>query len=68
MTGPQIPSDYTAIWMHENRGGYGYVDPIPCKVIEARGERVKIEVMKSTGERVTRWVKAEKIKSQEKRE
>lgn len=44
-------------WAHEMRGGYGYIERIPGRLLEVRGERAKIKVHKVDGEVVTRWVK-----------
>lgn len=52
-------------WAHEMRGGYGYVEHIPGRLLEVRGERAKIEVRKLDGQAVTRWVKLANVARRE---
>jgi hypothetical protein len=42
--------------MHQPRGGYGYIERIPGKVVKVGEKLVQIEVRKKNGEAVTRWV------------
>ncbi len=52
-------------WHHELRGGYGYVERIPGRLLELRGERAYIEVTTRDGKPVRRWVKRENVQRRE---
>ncbi len=45
------------IWVHEMRGGYGYVEKIPAIIVKLGEARVTIEVQRKSGEFVRRSVK-----------
>ena len=51
------------IWLHQPRGGYGYIFRIPVKILVSRGSRVKVEVTRKDGSRVERWVKRESLEA-----
>ena len=50
------------IWLHEPRGGYGYVFRIPGVVVGHGRDRGKIEVAKANGEKVQRFVKEQSLR------
>lgn len=65
-----LPSDvfpgHLVMWLHQPRGGYGYVLPIPARVIRhARipGTWVEIEVEKTDGTLVRRRVRVENLRA-----
>lgn len=49
-------------WLHQPRGGYGYIIPVPAVVLAVRSQRVKIQVSKRNGQAVCRWVQASNIR------
>jgi hypothetical protein len=49
-------------WLHQPRGGYGYEERIPGKVVKVGEKLVQIEVRKKNGEAVKRWVAAKNLK------
>lgn len=49
-------------WLHEPRGGYGYVFRIPGIVVGHGRCRVKIEIAKASGEKVVRHVNEESLR------
>lgn len=49
-------------WLYSPAGGYGYVFRIPGVVLGYGRGRVKIEVAKANGEKVTRFVKEESLR------
>jgi hypothetical protein len=52
----ELQSSQLVTWMHQPRGGYGYIERIPGKVVKVGEKLVQIEVRKKNGEAVTRWV------------
>lgn len=58
----KFPIGTDIIWLHEPRGGYGYVFRIPGKVVGYGRGRIKIEVAKADGEKVQRFVKEESLR------
>lgn len=44
-------------WLYAPRGGYGFGQLIPCKVLSVTKDRVGIEVERRDGSKVTRHVK-----------
>lgn len=49
-------------WLHEPRGGYGYIIRVPGVVRKVTSKRVQIEVQKATGETVMRSVMADRLR------
>lgn len=49
------------IWLHETRGGYGYIWRIPATVVRIGKSRVTIEVTRRDGSKVLRSVLPEKL-------
>ena len=54
---PTFTPGQRVAWLREYRGGYGYVHRIPGVVVKATAKRVQIEVRKTSGEAVLRWVR-----------
>jgi hypothetical protein len=50
------------IWLHYPRGGYGYCCPITATIAGLTNKKVKIEVMKKSGEKVFRYVLLDNLK------
>jgi hypothetical protein len=50
------------VWLHEPRGGYGYIYPVNAKITRITLKKIQIEVVKKNGEKVCRWVLPEKLK------
>jgi hypothetical protein len=48
--------DYPMIWRCENRGGYGYITPVLCRVVREGPKRVQIAALKEDGSEALRWV------------
>ena len=55
-------------WLHQPRGGYGYVIPVDGTVVRAAGQHVVIRVPLRTGELVERRVRPENLRQREERE
>ena len=53
--------EFPDVWVREARGGYGYVQRVPCRVLTQTAQRIKILVPKATGETAIRYVKSEFI-------
>lgn len=49
-------------WLHEPRGGYGYVVPVDAKVLAVRRATVQIEVRTKAGSLVKRNVNPERLR------
>ena len=49
-------------WLHEMRGGYGYVERIPAEVVRTTTARVLIQARKKSGELAQRWVRPEHLR------
>jgi hypothetical protein len=58
---PVTPGE-TVTWLHEQRGGYGFIIPVPATVVRATAKRVTIDAALRDGgtKRVT--VKPEKLR------
>ena len=54
-----------ATWMRVQRGGYGYVVPVPCTIeqVPEGGGRVRIRVVKADGDIVYRHVAPESLRA-----
>jgi hypothetical protein len=48
-------------WRYEARGGYGYVQFVPCRVLERKSKRVKIAALLLDGTSAIRWIHAENL-------
>ena len=55
---------YTHLWLHEPSGGYGYIVPVPCRLLtlSASGKRMQVAALMKDGTEKTRWVKIENLK------
>ena len=62
---PAFAPGQRIVWLHEYRGGYGYVHRIPGVVVKATPKRVQIEVRKTSGEAVRRWVLPQNLEADE---
>lgn len=53
-----------ATWMRVQRGGYGYVVPVPCTIeqLPEAGGRVRIRVVKADGVIAYRYVARESLR------
>jgi hypothetical protein len=51
-----------ATWLHEPRGGYGYVIPVNAVVVRVGPKRVLIEVARVNGDLVQRWVTPDRLR------
>lgn len=49
-------SEYPMRWRHEPRGGYGYVQVVPCRVVRQGEKRVQIAALRADGTEALRWV------------
>lgn len=53
---------YPDVWLHTPRGGYGYMQRVPCQVVTQTAARVKIRVPLADGVSVaTRYVRPENV-------
>lgn len=52
--------DYVT-WLHQPRGGYGYILRVPGVVKKVGRVKAQIEVAMTTGLMATRWVKNESL-------
>ncbi len=43
-------------WRHEMRGGYGWVEFVPCRVLEETPKRIKIAALRKDGGENVRWI------------
>ncbi len=50
------------IWLHEARGGYGYVEAVPALVVQRTPKRVSILLQRLTGEIVRRSVTSDHLR------
>lgn len=62
-----LHSGQTVTWLHELQGGYGYVQPVNAIVVQTYRVKVLIEVSKTTGEKVLRFVYPRNLRSREER-
>jgi hypothetical protein len=57
-------------WMHQPRGGYGFITPVAGVVLRRTGKRVLIRVARRTQggrwEPAERWVNPDKLRPREK--
>jgi hypothetical protein len=51
-----------ATWLHRQRGGYRWIQPVDAVVVRTTPRRVLIEVSRATGERVQRWVTPDRLR------
>lgn len=58
----QIQPGQQLTWLYSPSGGYGYVIPVNARVVAVKGKRVLIEVARTNGELVERWVTPQKLK------
>lgn len=58
---PFQPGD-SITWLHQPRGGYGYVYPVDGTVVRTFGRRVVIQVLLRTGALVERRVRSENLR------
>jgi hypothetical protein len=56
-----LSRDYPDVWLREHRGGYGYVERVPCRVLTQTADRIKIRVPLADGTTAIRYVKRERI-------
>lgn len=52
---------WPSLWYRSERGGYGYVTKVPCRILTRTEKRAKIEALKADGSVVIRSVQPEKI-------
>jgi len=52
-------------WLHQPRGGYGYVQPVDGTVVRIAGQRVVIRVPLRNGALVERRVRPEHLRRRE---
>jgi len=52
----------TLTWLHEPRGGYGYVIPVDALVLSKGNSKVKVEVKLRNGGKSIRFVNPDKLK------
>ena len=67
MTGrpPPFAPGQRIVWVpRELRGGQGYAWRIPGMVVKATPKRVQIEVRKTSGEAVRRWVLPQNLEAE----
>ncbi len=50
-----------AIWLHQLRGGYGYVERIPVTIVKLGRERVQVEAPLKNGGTKLVWVSPETL-------
>lgn len=43
-------------WLHRQRGGYNWIQPVDAEVLKVSRTRVKVLVQRTSGEQVARWV------------
>lgn len=53
---------YRITWLHQPRGGYGYVIPVDGTVVRVAGQRVVIRVPLKSGALVDRRVRPENLR------
>jgi hypothetical protein len=56
------PGDH-ATWLHEERGGYGYVTPVHVTVLSIGPKRIRVEAPLRAGGTRKVWVKAESLRA-----
>jgi len=58
-------TDYPMRWLREQRGGYGFIQRVPCRVLdEYASGRLKIAVLNARDEEVIRYVHRTKVVTQ----
>lgn len=50
------------MWLHEPRGGYGFLIPVRAYVVKLGRRRVGIAALHKSGEWLPRWVSADRLR------
>jgi hypothetical protein len=56
-----VRSEFPDTWLREQRGGYGYTERVPCRVLTQTARRIKIRALRKDGTTAVRYVTPERI-------